>query len=62
MENVKEDYYYNKGFHDGYLKGQEISLKLLTDYMSREVRPIHVKFDNEEQAARFIEYYKQNKA
>lgn len=64
MSGLNEaDIYYSKGFHDGFIKGQEEGLKTAIKIL--EVKPgqsISIQFKDEDMAESFMKQFKGNPA
>lgn len=59
LNGHEADIAYNKGFHDGFIKGQEEAMKIAIKML--QVKPgqsLSIQFKDEEEAKRFMQQFK----
>lgn len=61
IATIKADIYYNKGFHDGFMKGMEEGLKTATKMLElKPAQSIFIQFKGEDMAENFMKQFKSN--
>ncbi len=59
LSRHEADIAYSKGFHDGYIKGQEEAMKTVVKMLQLQPGPsLSIQFKDEETAKKFIQQFK----